>query len=79
MLLVDCPEELQLRRVQVRDGVTLSQARAVLAAQATRTARRAAADDVIVNEGDLEGLRGQVETLHIRYITLARETPRQAQ
>jgi dephospho-CoA kinase len=79
VLVVDCAEELQLRRVQVRDGVTLAQARAVLAAQATRAARLAAADDVIVNEGDLERLREQVETLHTRYSTLARETPRQAQ
>ena len=79
VLLVDCDEELQLRRVQVRDAVTLAQARAVLAAQATRAARLAAADDVIVNEGDLERLREQVETLHTRYGTLARETPRQAQ
>ena len=79
VLLVDCAEDLQLRRVQIRDGVTLAQARAVLAAQASREARRAAADDVIVNEGDLERVREQVETLHTRYSTLARETPRQAQ
>ena len=79
VLLVDCAEDLQLRRVQVRDGVTLAQARAVLAAQASRQARQAAADDVIVNEGDLERVREQVEILHTRYSTLARETPRQAQ
>ncbi len=79
VLVVDCAEELQLRRVRVRDGVTLAQARAVLAAQATRAARLAIADDVIVNEGDLERVREQVETLHTRYGTLARETPRQAQ
>jgi len=79
VLVVDCSEELQLRRVQVRDGVTLAQARAVLAAQASRAARLAVADDVIVNDGDLERVREQVETLHSRYGTLARETPRQAQ
>jgi dephospho-CoA kinase len=79
VLLVDCDPDLQLRRVQVRDGVTMAQAQAVLAAQASRAARLAAADDVIVNDGDLERLREQVETLHTRYGTLARETPRQAQ
>jgi dephospho-CoA kinase len=78
VLLVDCDPDLQLRRVQVRDGVTLAQAQAVLAAQAARAARLSAADDVIVNDGDLERLREQVETLHTRYSTLARETPRQA-
>jgi dephospho-CoA kinase len=79
ILIVDCDEDLQLRRVQIRDGVTLAQAREVLAAQASRAARLAAADDVIVNDGDLHGLRGQVEALHGRYGTLARERPRQAQ
>ncbi len=79
VLLVDCSAKLQLRRVQIRDGVTLAQARSVLAAQASRAARLAVADDVIVNEGDLGQLRGQVETLHIRYGTLARQTLRQAQ
>jgi dephospho-CoA kinase len=79
VLLVDCAPDLQLQRVQVRDGVTLAQAQAVLAAQASRAARLSVADDVIVNEGELERLREQVETLHTRYSTLARETPRQAQ
>ncbi|HEY6455336.1 MAG TPA: dephospho-CoA kinase [Steroidobacteraceae bacterium] len=79
VLLVDCAEDLQLRRVQVRDGVTLAQARAVLAAQTSRQARLAVADDVIVNDGDLQRVRERVETLHTRYSTLARETPRQAQ
>jgi dephospho-CoA kinase len=79
VLVVDCSEALQLRRVQVRDGVTLAEARAVLAAQASRTARLAAADDVILNEGDLAQVRRQVESLHIRYGTLARETLSQAQ
>ena len=79
VLLVDCPEDLQLRRVQIRDGVTLAQARAVLDAQASRAARLAAADDVIVNDGKLDRVRDQVESLHTRYGTLARETLRQAQ
>jgi dephospho-CoA kinase len=79
VLLVDCDEALQLRRVQVRDGVPLPEARKILAAQASRAARLAVADDVIVNDGDLEQLRGRVEVLHELYGTLARETPRQAQ
>jgi dephospho-CoA kinase len=79
VLLVDCAEALQLRRVQVRDGVTLAEARKILAAQATRAERLAVADDVIVNDGDLEQLRGRVEALHVLYGTLARETPPQAQ
>jgi dephospho-CoA kinase len=79
VLLVDCPEELQLRRVQIRDGVTLAQARAVLDAQATRAARLAVADEVIVNDGNLDRVRQQVQSLHAQYGTLARETLPQAQ
>lgn len=79
VLLVDCNPELQLRRVQVRDGVTRDQAQAVLAAQAPRAARLSVADDVISNDGDLQRLRDQVEILHSRYGALARETPPQAQ
>jgi dephospho-CoA kinase len=76
---VDCAEDLQLQRVQIRDGVTLAQARAVLDAQASRAARLALADDVIVNDGSLDRVRRQVESLHTRYGTLARETLPQAQ
>jgi dephospho-CoA kinase len=79
VLLVDCSEALQLRRVQIRDGVTLAQAQAVLDAQASRAARLAAADDVIVNDDNLDRVRRQVESLHTRYGTLARETLPQAQ
>jgi dephospho-CoA kinase len=78
VLVVDCSEELQIRRLQARDGVTLEQARAILAAQATRAARLSAADDVITNEGALGPLRDAVETLHARYLALARSRSGQA-
>jgi len=75
VLVVDCSEELQLRRLQVRDGSTLEQARGILAAQATRAARLAAADDVIVNDGDLAALRDRVSALHSRYLIFGRQAP----
>lgn len=73
VLVVDCDEALQIRRLQARDGSTLSEAQAILRAQASRAARLAAADDVIVNDGDLHSLRDQVEKLHGRYLELARQ------
>lgn len=73
VLVVDCDEALQIRRLQARDGSTLEQARAMLAAQAPRAARLAAADDVIANDGDLHSLRDQVERCHGRYLDLAAE------
>ena len=73
VLVVDCAEELQSRRLQARDGMSLDGARAVLAAQASRSQRLAAADDVILNDSDLGALRAQVEPLHLRYRRCAAE------
>lgn len=71
VLVVDCSEALQIRRLQARDGTTLEQARQILAAQATREARLAMANDVIVNEGDLGAVRDRVANLHATYLKLA--------
>ena len=71
VLVVDCGEELQIRRLQARDGSTVEQARAILNAQTSRTARLKAAHDVIQNEGDLSAVRDQVSRLHTRYLELA--------
>jgi dephospho-CoA kinase len=74
VLVVDCSEALQIRRLQARDGATLEQARQILAAQASREARLAMANDVIVNEGDLGAVRDRVANLHAAYLKLARST-----
>ena len=55
-----------------RDRIDEAAARAVLAAQASRAARLALADDVIVNDGDLESLQKAVGALHERYLDLSR-------
>jgi dephospho-CoA kinase len=73
VLVVDCDEALQIRRLQARDGSTLEQAQAILAAQAPREARLTAADDVISNVGDIQALRKQVESLHARYLEFAKQ------
>lgn len=71
VLVVDCPEDLQIARVMARDQVDEAGARAVLAAQASRAARLAIADDVIVNDGDLAALEARVASLHERYLRLS--------
>jgi len=73
VLVVDCSEELQIRRLQARDGSTLEQARAILNAQASRTTRLKAAHDVITNESDMSALRDRVAELHASYLELARQ------
>src|SRR3979490_2717521 len=50
VLVVDCEEELQIRRLQARDGSTLEQARAILNAQASRAARLKAAHAGITDD-----------------------------
>lgn len=71
VLVVDCPPELQAERLIERDGVDAAAAESMIAAQAGRDTRLAAADDVIDNGGTLEQTHAQVRTLHERYIELA--------
>ena len=67
VLVVDCEESAQIRRLMARDGEPEPGARRMLAAQSSREARLAIADDVIHNDGDLESTRRQVATLHLAY------------
>jgi dephospho-CoA kinase len=76
VLVVDTPPELQIRRVQARDGSERRIIDGILRAQVGRAERLAAADDVIENQGDLAELRAQVRALHRRYLTLAADNLR---
>ncbi len=71
VLVVDAPEDVQVRRVGARSGLRPEEVRAIMASQASRQARLAAADDVIDNGGDLVALRAQVAVLHAKYVALA--------
>ena len=71
VLLVDVPEELQIQRLMMRDGVTREHAQASLNAQATRAERLAMSDDVVRNTGRVGELREQVAELHRKYLGLA--------
>jgi dephospho-CoA kinase len=75
VLVVDVDEAQQLKRVQARDGSTAEQARAILASQASREARLAAADDVLNNNGSVADLRQAVHVLHEKYLHLAHSPP----
>ena len=62
VLVVDCEPETQVQRVVARSGLAAEEVRAIIAAQAPRALRLAAADLVICNEGlTLEALRKEVE------------------
>lgn len=72
IVVVDCPQELQLERLVMRDRISHSEARSMLAAQLDRETRLGKADDVVDNGGDIESTRNQVEALDKKYRTLAR-------
>ena len=73
ILVVDAPRELQLARLVARDGRGAAEARRILDAQASREARLAVADDVIVNDATVEAALAATDRLHARYVELARE------
>jgi dephospho-CoA kinase len=71
VLVVDCPEEEQMRRLMARDGETREAALRMLEAQAPRERRLAAADDVIDNGGRAAALAAQVAAFDAKYRALA--------
>ncbi len=71
VLVVDCPEEIQMERVRARSGLSADEVRAIMRAQASRAERLAAADDVIDNGGKRDALRKQVAALHQKYLQFA--------
>ncbi|WP_322033935.1 dephospho-CoA kinase [Paraburkholderia sp. J76] len=73
VLAVDCSVETQIARVMRRNGFTREQVLAIIARQATREARLAAADNVVVNDNGatLDTLARDVDALHQTYLELA--------
>lgn len=73
VVVVDCPELLQVERVMARNGMRYDEVEAIMAAQATRAQRLAVADDVVVNDAGREELEQQVARLHRKYLVLSAE------
>ena len=71
IVVVDCPESLQIERVMKRSGLSESRVRSMMQAQASRAQRLAVADAVIVNDAGLEAVDAQVEALHLRFMSEA--------
>mgnify|MGYP003382315828 CR=1 FL=1 len=73
IVVVDCTESVQISRVMARSALSEKEVRAILAAQASREQRLAAADDVIDNSGGLTKLYPRVAELHIKYLANSSE------
>lgn len=71
ILVVDCPQELQIQRAMQRDHAPREQIEAILAAQVSREQRLAAADDVLDNSGSPQDLQTKIGQLHQQYLQSA--------
>lgn len=69
--MIDVSRETQIQRTMARDNVSREHAEQILAAQATREARLAIADDVIDNNGAPDAIASDVARLHAQYLTFA--------
>jgi dephospho-CoA kinase len=69
VVVVDAPVEVATERLVEHRGFTPEDAALRLAAQTTREERRALADEVIDNDGDLEDLERKVDELWHRLVT----------
>ncbi|MGH8278129.1 MAG: dephospho-CoA kinase [Gammaproteobacteria bacterium] len=75
VLVIDCPETLQIERLIARDGSSQAEARAILASQVNRDRRWAAGDDILFNTGTLAELAQATGKLHGYYRDLTGVTP----
>jgi dephospho-CoA kinase len=72
ILVVDCPESIQIIRTIMRSKLNEQSVQAIMASQCSRKERLARADDVIVNDLDRQHMQRQVQMLHSQYLAIAR-------
>lgn len=64
LVVVDCPQELQIARVMQRSNLDRAQIEQIIGKQASRPDRLAAADTILMNQGSLEELIPKIDALH---------------
>jgi len=70
-LVVDAPKELQISRTIARDSTDEAGVKSIIATQMRREERLAKADDIIVNDKDLNHLQYEVSKLYESYLHIA--------
>ena len=73
LVVVDCPEEMQIERVMHRSNLTRNEVERILAAQASRQERLSHADMVIENQDSLVDLATEVQSLHQKILQIQKE------
>jgi len=71
ILVVELAPSAQRQRTAKRDNAEEASIQAIIATQASAEQRRAIADDIIDNNGDINALKRQVMQLHEKYCDLA--------
>jgi dephospho-CoA kinase len=74
-LVVDCSEQLQVERAMARSSLTSIEVHAIMKSQADRSVRLSGADDVLLNEGNLEELESAVRLFHDGYLAKCLKNP----
>lgn len=71
-LVIDCDEPQQLSRTMARSHLSQQAVRTIMATQISRKVRLQKADDIIINDQDIDYLRTQVLRLHHQYLSLSK-------
>ena len=71
VLVIDCPVETQIKRVKIRDKLTIERIQSIIDSQVSRAFRKSKADDLINNSGNNYRLAEQVKKLHNLYFSLS--------
>ena len=73
LVVVDCPEEVQIERVMHRSNLPRNEVEKILKAQASRQERITHADIVIENQGSLDSLQAEVLKLHQKILQIQKD------
>ena len=73
ILIIDCDEKKQLKRLIKRDGISTKLASQIMSSQSDRKERLSIADDIILNDDDFDILDTQIINLHRYYLGLTKE------
>ena len=73
VLTVGCDERSQIERTMKRSGLSEQEVRSIMSAQITWQDRIQQSDDLIINNGDLAHLEDQVDSLHLKYLSLSNQ------
>lgn len=73
VLVITCPENLRIKRIQERSQLTVSEIKQIIQNQVSEQQLINIADDIIHNDQDFQYLYQQIESLDKKYLQLAAE------